>query len=231
MPLITQDAHCPTFPRMGSLPDSLALHQWLKDLSSWNSSRRPLDALGAASGTAKYIVIILSGEHPWDMAKEAHGTQTQVAAASLELLECLCQTRRPQRCPQGEVGASSGILGWAPTCHSNTRVCSEVASGQCFGWAQDKNHFRRIIFTAQSRKGLSDHSARAWILLTVSFFLFSSRFFTSSRFPSPWQGSSEQGFSTSCHYTFTSSLPGNFPSISTAVLPSKQAQIIFPVNI
>lgn len=57
-----------------------------------------------------------------DTAKEAHGAQTQVAAASLEL-ECLCQTGRPQHFPQGEVGARSGILGWAHTCHSNTRVC------------------------------------------------------------------------------------------------------------
>lgn len=122
MPLITPDAHCPTFPRMGSLPDSLALHQWLKKVCSWSSSRRPLDALEAASGTEKYLVIILS-EHSWDTAKQAHGAQIQVAAASLELLESLCQTGRPQRFPHGKVDARSGILGWAHTCHSSTMVC------------------------------------------------------------------------------------------------------------
>lgn len=39
--------------------------------------------------------------------------------------------------------------------------CSEVASGQRFGWAQHENHVRGIIFTLQSRKGLSDHLACA----------------------------------------------------------------------
>lgn len=46
--------------------------------------------------------------------------------------------------------------------------CSEVASGQRFGWAQHENHVRGTIFTLQSRKDLSDHLACAWIFLRVS---------------------------------------------------------------
>lgn len=235
MPLITADAHCPTFPQMGSLPGSLALHQWLKELCSWNSSRRPLDVLGATSGTEEDIVIVLSGSTcgTWPRKPTGHKHKWQ-----LLLLSCLSAFAR-----QGDHNASHkgkwvpGVECWAEltrvrVTHKFPEVeCSQVPSGQRFGWALDEKHVRGIIFPVQSRKGQADHSACAWIFLTVSSFLFSCRFFISSCFPSPWQGSSEQGFSTSCNYTFTSSLPGNFPSISTAVLPSKWAQIIFPVNI
>lgn len=131
---------------------------FLEQLQDW----RPLDALGAASGTEKYLVIILSGStcRTWP-SKPKHKWQ-------LLLLICSSPFARQR-----------DHNGWAHTCHSNTRVCwgqcSEVASEQHFGWAWDENHVRGINFTVQSRKGQSDRSAHVWIFLTV-FFLFSCGF-------------------------------------------------------
>lgn len=190
MPLITQDAHCPTSPQMGSLPGSLALHQWLKELCSWNSSRRPLDAPGATSGTGEYIVIILSGSTRGTQPRKPMGHRHKW---QLLLLSCSSSFAR-----QGDhnvshkgkwvpgVGYWAGLTRVTATHRFAEGQCSEVASGQSFGWALDENHVRGIIFTMQSRKDQSDHSAHAWIFLTVSSFLFSCRFFTSSCFPSPW---------------------------------------------
>lgn len=210
MPLITADAHCPTFPRLGSSPGSLAMHQCPEEVWPWNSSSRPLDAL------KNRLLQYCQGAHgqgsPW-------GTNTSGSCFSGAARVPLAD-RETTRLPTRERGCQEWDTGLGS--HSSMRACWGTLPRGGFGWTLDGNHVSEgSFFAVQSRKCQADNSS----------FLFSCRFFTSSLFPSPWQGSSEQEFSTSYHYTFTSSLPGNFPSISTAALPSKRAQIIFPVNI
>lgn len=151
------------------------------------------------------------------MAKQA---QTQVAAASLDLLESLCQTERPQWLGSHMSQQHKGLL--RTVLWGGFRAALWLGSG----W---KPCQRDKFYGAEQKRPV--RSLSTCLNIPYSILLVFLWFFTSSCFPSPWQGSSEQRCSASCHYTFTSSLPGNFPSISTAVLPSKWAQIIFPVNI
>lgn len=126
MPLITPDAHCPTFPQMGSLPDSLALHQWLKEVCSWNNSRRPLDALGATSGTEEYIVIILSGSTCGTQPRKPTGHKHKWQLLLLSSSNALARHGDHNASHKGK-WARSGILGWAHMCYKHMGLLRDSA--------------------------------------------------------------------------------------------------------